>query len=299
MKKLMVLLLCLSIIFCLSACSDSESGGNPNGLSNTQSTKMIKKFSDEAELKKYAQSFWLCEKKTNDQTTFKICYFIDEAGLSWNFTYSSAETLEDCIKNVLKSGEEQGQSFRSSIKFLGSGSNGDGLEFNEFDIEYDVKNGKIISKNQTYGTFLNDGTLKCEGDIYKNDNELFKQFNSAFLMAKSALFEDKYGELALYKDVKYDPIRYLGRKFLLTGTAELSDYFNYDYRDFEVVYFCICVTPDGGSFSDRWYIYCDRYKYAELLEELKSGSKHMMLICNSYFPDSLKEEMADLVEYCY
>lgn len=226
-------------------------------------------------------------------------FFVNTMGLSWDFTYSAAETLEDCIKNVLKSGEEQGQSFNSAIKFLSSGLNGDGLEFKRFDITYDINKSEIISEGETYGTFLNDSTLKCRGEIYKCDNESFKKFNTAFLMAKSELFEDRYGELATYKDVKYDPIGYLGRKFLLTGTAELSDYFNYDYRDFEAVYFCICVTPDGGSFSDRWYIYCDRYKYDELLEDLKSGSKPMVLICSGYYPDSLKNEMADLVDYCY
>lgn len=52
MKKLLAFILCFSILFCLSACSNSESRVNQNGLTNTQSTKKTQVFSDEEELKK-------------------------------------------------------------------------------------------------------------------------------------------------------------------------------------------------------------------------------------------------------
>lgn len=91
----------------------------------------------------------------------------------------------------------------------------------------------------------------------------------------------------------------LGKKFLLIGTAELDDYYNYDYRDLEGYYFCICVTPTGGGYADRWYIYAPRDKCSELFDKLKKGSSDIVLICNGQFQDSLKREMATLTDYCY
>ena len=226
----MALLLCFVIVVCLSACGDSVSGENTTGVTNAYKTEKAKKFSDEAEFKNYTESFWFCEEKTNDRTIFKLRLFSGTYCISWDFSYSSTETLEDCIKNVLKHNEEQGQYFKTAAEFHLANLNVSGLESNKFDVEYDAKKGQINTNGQNYGTFLNDGTLKCNGDIYYkvgNAEELFE----AFFGAKESIFTDTYGELATYKDVKYDTYTYLGRRFLLTGTAELSDYFNYDYRD--------------------------------------------------------------------
>lgn len=301
MKKIITLLLCCCIVLFFSGCGKSEGSGTQNSIANATNSKSstitIKKFSDEAELKKYANKFWVYEEKSNDNAIFKLRFFTETTGFSWDFSFSSNETLEDCIKNVLKFGEEQGQSIRSATELLAMGLNVDGLESKNFDIIYDVNQCEVISKGQTYGTFLNDGTLKCDGNIYKTDSG--SDFEKGFVMAKGRLFQEKYDGLVSYKDVKYDPYSYYWRDFLLTGTAELSDYYNYDYRDLESVYFCICVTPDGGGYSDRWYIYCYRDEYADLLEKLKSGSKRMMLICYGIYPDSLKEEMANLRDYCF
>lgn len=300
-KKIIAFLLCCGIVLCLSACESAGTSGNTSSVFNNPTIEKPKKFSNEAELREYANNFWICETDNNDSKTFKLRIFnANGICFSWDFSYASNETLEDCIKNVLKLSEEQGQSFRVLMDLLIAGLNVDGLKSKSFDIEYDANKSQINSNGQTYGTFLNDGSFKCDGDIYKSDVNKYNEFRRCFMYAKHGLIEEKYGEIANYKDVKYNPISYLGREFLITGTAELDDYYNYDYRDLEVVYFCICITPSGGSFSDRWYIYCDRDQYRELFEELKKGKvSNIALICRGYYPDSLKSEMANLVDYYY
>lgn len=145
--------------------------------------------------------------------------------------------------------------------------------------------------------FLDDGTLKCNGDIYRSEENL-DELSDAFVDAMFGIFTEKYGIRATYSDVKYDPISYLGDCFLLTGTAKLDDYYNYDYRNSESYLFCICVTPLGGSYSDRWYIYAYRNSFDELFEELKKGPMNIAMVCRGYYLDSIKNEMADLVDYC-
>lgn len=137
------------------------------------------------------------------------------------------------------------------------------------EIQFDPEKSQINGLDgETIGKFLNDGTF--ESSNYKQDNEL-KDVGSAFIEAKGGVFKDTYGGPVSEKDVKYNPWSYIGKYFLLTGTAELDDYYNYDYRDLESIYFCICVTPKGGGYSDRWYIYCERYKYSDLFETLKNA----------------------------
>lgn len=318
LKNMLSVLLC-SIIVCLSACGKPESNDTSNvqitqGTESSESFSVEeesesfldeeepKNFSDEEEFENYSTYFWICEENYNDSTTYyKIRFFFNKTCYSWDFSYSSTETLTDCLKKALKLGEEKkGQTFKSAYEFLLSELNVEGVESQTFDVQYDVKNSQINnSSGQTYGKFLNDGTFKCNGDIYNKDENL-SELGKAFIMAKGEIFTDTYGELATYEDVKYDPFSYLGKKFMLIGTAELDDYYNYDYRDLESVYFCIQVTPIGGNYSDCWYIYAFRDTHSELYEKLKKGAiSNMVLICSGFYPDSLKKEMANLVEYCY
>lgn len=123
------------------------------------------------------------------------------------------ETLADCFEKVLKLGEEkEKQTFKSSTEFLLSGINVEGLKSEKFDIQYDTENSQINNSNgQVFGKILYDGTLKCGEEIYNRDDEL-KELNKAFITAKVEVFTETYGELATYKDVKYDPISYFRKK---------------------------------------------------------------------------------------
>lgn len=302
MKKLIAVCAC---VLCLTGCGSSQksgkSGENTAGnfaQSVTQNAKPMK-FSSEEEFDEHADHFWLCEGENNEGEFYKIRFFAGNAGFSWDFSCPPDETFEDYIKRLVKSSEEaNGTTFRSGTTFLVKGTNIDGVEMLPFELERDPANGTVKANGEVYGTFLDNGKFKCGNDIYTSQKNLTKLSN-AFRNAKISVFEEKYGEPATYKDVKADPYSYLSKYFTITGTAELDDYYNYDYRDFESIYFCVRVTPTGGGYADCWYIYCSRSRFNELHEALKDGgSRQMTIVCTSGFPDSLKNEMADLVDYC-
>lgn len=303
-KSMLSVVQCCIIILCLSACKESEGSENSNysysttNIQTTQNAEKLKSFSSAKEFEEYSTNFWICEEK-NDTLNYKILFFYDKACYSWIFSYSSNETLADCVEKVLKLGEEKEiQTFKNSTELLLSELNVEGLKSEKFAILYDAENSQINNSNgQVLGKFLYDGTFKCGDELYKKDE--LKEFNKAFVTAKVGNYVETYGELATYNDVKYDPISYFGKRFLIIGTAELDDYYNYDYRDLEGYYFCICVTPTGGGFKDRWHIYAARNEYSELFDKLKKGASEIVLICRGDFPDALRNEMATLADYCY
>lgn len=313
-KGMLSVVQCCIIILSLSACGKSESDNSNysqsafNGQTapafNNQTThnvggvERLKSFSSEKELEDYSCNFWVCEEE-NDTSNYKILFFYDKTCYSWNFSYSSNEKLSDCIEKVLNLDEERDiHTFRNSNDLLLSELNVEGLKSEKFAVLYDAENSQINNSNgQTLGKFLYNDTLKCGDELYKKDE--LKKLNQAFIAAKVGHYIETHGELATYKDVKYDPINYFGKKFLLVGTAELDDYFNYDYRDLEGYYFCIRVIPTGGSISDRWYIYAERDEYRELFDKLKNGSSEIVLVCLGARFDSIQHEMATLIDYWY
>ena len=296
MKKMIAWILSCVMVFSLSACGNAESS------KETMKTEKLKNFSSAEELMDYATDLWVCETTYNDtQTYYKIRFFYDNTCYSWDFSYLSSGTLSDCLKNVLLRCEKQNKTFRRAIDLLFSGPSVEGLESERFVIRYDWETSQINTEaNHPVGKFLENGTFDSNGDIYRSDGNL-SALSQAFLDAKGSIFTDTYKGLVTHKDVKYDPDSYLGDYFLLTGTAELDDYYNYNYADSESSYFCICVTPDGGGYSDRWYIYGDRYysEFKELFETLKEGPANVMLVCEARRYGAARHEMAELVDFCY
>jgi uncharacterized protein with FMN-binding domain len=82
----------------------------------------------------------------------------------------------------------------------------------------------------------------------------------------------KVGASITAKEVQYNMSANLDKTFLLYGTAELSDYYNWRFDDLEPDYFCIEVQPAVGKYTDRWYIYCHRDSFKELYDELLDGN---------------------------
>lgn len=296
MKKLIAVCAC---VLCLTGCGSSQKPENWAGNFAQGIAKNAKpmKFSSDDEFNKYARGFWVCEGKDDNGEFYKIRFFVDKAGLSWDFSVPSGKTFDDYIKDLVQTSEQKNvTTFRSASEFLAGGTNIDGVEMSGFDIEPDLKNGAVKANGEVYGTFLSNGKFKCGDDIYTSQKSETK-LNKSFIKAKEALFKEQYNDPISYKEVQ-PTFNDLGKKFVITGTAKLSDYFNYDYQGLETVYFCIRVTPEGGGYADSWYVYCDRFEFRKLLEDMeKSSSKQMMLICYSYYPDSLQNKMASLTDY--
>ncbi|MGN1108198.1 MAG: hypothetical protein ACI4RK_02340 [Oscillospiraceae bacterium] len=81
-------------------------------------------------------------------------------------------------------------------------------------------------------------------------------------------------------DVQFDMGNNLEKYFTLTGTAELDDYYNYGFDDdMEKDFFCVQVDPEGGSYSNRWYIYCHRETFYDLFDDLKGSKINVQMVC--------------------
>jgi hypothetical protein len=100
--------------------------------------------------------------------------------------------------------------------------------------------------------------------VFKSEFETFMEDNKIKLTAKK---------------VQFDMENNLNVKFALEGYAEIDDYYNYGYDDYEKDYFCICVEPSDGSYSDSWYVYCHRESFNELFDYLlEHDYKYVMII---------------------
>ena len=109
-------------------------------------------------------------------------------------------------------------------------------------------------------------------------------------------FNKKYGDLPTWKDVKYDPMSYIGKKFTITdATYELDDYYNYNYRDTEAKYFVFSAEPTG-SYSDRWYVYADRKEFDWLFKQLKERNLKGNIVVKAQFKDGTKNGLVTLVD---
>jgi hypothetical protein len=109
-------------------------------------------------------------------------------------------------------------------------------------------------------------------------------------------FNKKYGNLPTWKDVKYDPMSYIGKKFTITdATYELDDYYNYNYRDTEAKYF-VFSAETTGSYSDRWYVYADRKEFDWLFKQLKERNLKGNIVVKAQFKDGTKNGLVTLVD---
>ncbi|MBO5745504.1 MAG: hypothetical protein J6S13_00250 [Clostridia bacterium] len=269
-------------------------------------------FADKASMQKELEaSYWLCNSSKVDESGnvhYKILFFKDSQMIIIDLSRKSDKTLENMFEDMLNEYESTGETadFNKMTDFLALNPKVSGYELKKYNVVYFPEEATVKSV---------DGLLSLE---VKNDNTLVDNIQNSYLKSTdlaylSAAYDacliekkeqqkkeflKKYDTLPSYSDVKYSPYSYIGRNFIITGRAELDDYFNYDYRNYETFSFCIAVTPVGGGYSDRWYIYGERSRYAELFERLKNGPiSNITLICNGYFPDSLKNEMASLIDY--
>lgn len=111
----MTVLLCCMVL-CLSGCKKTKSAETQNSISNAsdtgKNTITVKKFSNEDEFKKFAYGFWVCKDNNNDPVNhYKIKVITDTIVFNCDFSYSSDETLSNCLEKVLKLDDNQGEDY--------------------------------------------------------------------------------------------------------------------------------------------------------------------------------------------
>lgn len=302
-KRLLSILICIILCFTLVGCGKSK-------LSFENSSDMEEHIYN---------GVWSCETNYNKGIIdYHYIAFTDSLCINLTLSRDSDQTLEDMFTYLLDDIKIEDFTFtsfaefilaidESSIKskhisgFILSGNFK--LKMEPIDLE---PNNALVKETKTKVTyqFYDDNTMVTHGETYhldEEDNQLETAFAIAYNTKKESMkkeFLNQYSNLANANQVKYNVYEYLGRKFSIEGTAELDDYFNFEYRDFEMIYFCIRVIPKNGSYLDAWYIYGDRSTHKELFERLQQGGiSNITFIAEGYFPRALSNQMASLTDY--
>lgn len=111
--------------------------------------------------------------------------------------------------------------------------------------------------------------------------------------------EDNMSVRLSASDVQYNMSNNLDRYFYLEGTATLSTYYNYGFDDsMESSYYCIAVTPTGGSYADRWYIYCHRRSFDSMFERLSEKGSSSVHIIAEIPRERYKSGQGNMAEAC-
>ncbi|MBO4733994.1 MAG: hypothetical protein J5662_05900, partial [Clostridia bacterium] len=116
---------------------------------------------------------------------------------------------------------------------------------------------------------------------------------------KRIKFNKDYANLPTAREVQYNKYGYATKCFIISGVAELDDYYNWSWENCEYTYFCINIRPMGGNYSDKWYIYANRDNFSDLFEILLKSSKRVTLVAYLSVTDldTGSNNMARLVDY--
>lgn len=169
------------------------------------------------------------------------------------------------------------------------------LSLDSFSFTYDDKNGNLLSwdtEDFENGFYLSEASKTAKSITISELSGI-----STSSKSKYDIFLEENNVTLTADDVRYNMTNHLEQYFSLCGTAKLSDYYNYGFdSNLEGSYFCMRVTPDGGSLSDSWYIYCHRDSFEELFDDLKSDSVYVKTVCiiPEYRYEKNQSDMAQL-----
>lgn len=300
LKKRLCIILLVTLLCCLLF-----------GCGSPKKAEEIKLFASETDFKRTVQDHLWIDHITDDSSAiYYICDFDETTCKEYRFTYSPGTTLKDMFVQMLEELSNKGSKteYDDFYDFLSNHPEVEGFTYLYHDIEYDYENSTVKSSSSANWRFILPNMMAYGEDIYLDGDypgssslkELEQSFEEACETFTENRWLQKYSGAASSKDVRYDPYTYIGKTFLISGSADLDDYYNYEYRNMESGYFCICVTPKGGSYSDQWYIYAERSKYKELYEELKQGNiSNITIACHARFPRATSNSMASLMDYFF
>ena len=222
----------------------------------------------------------------------------DDYRLSWSEQYlyiwllAGYSALELIPEEIVAGIDEYFQNNPAATPEQATKSVGDGYGFIDKENKWyaNVKHNKPEPKDEQLDKDEQSNAMN------KDEQSNTTKLDISFRFKKYLKDNDIIAELDNY-DVQYDRYGSLDKVFAFSGTAELDDYYNYGWYDDEQYYFCIFVTPHGGSYSDSWYIYCDRNSFPNFFEDLKAyGIIDVELACYipSYKYESNQGNMANL-----
>lgn len=298
MKKALAILLTLCLLLGLTACG-KKGGGSGKGF---------RPFEDEEEfLELVENTIWYSYDE--DETYYRIRLFGTEGEdhyvIAYDLDTEEGEKYEDMFARMLTAlqQEEYDVDYDDVADFLLDAQELFDIYTMYDDVEYDWEAGTVTDGDNLWD-FSSGYNLESDKCFYYDDDELviinssFDVGYQQFKKGQKQVFLANYPNAVTAKDVRYDLYTNLGKNFILEGTVKLDDYFNYDYRNLDSIYFCMHVTPTGGSaYTDQWYIYASRSDFEDLKNLLMDKNlSDVTLICRADFVDAGKQRMATLVD---
>lgn len=239
------------------------------------------KFDSKEEMKSYVNGVWESDYEVYLITDGTVVRYSDAF---FNIFWSEfSQNTEYDINNL--SSEEFYIEYLSRVKPI--------------NIEYDYSNSKIKYNGVDYLTFLDDGTAIKDKEtvFYKSSKTNSYIADKVKEFYNEEVFQQKYSDLPSAREVQYNKYGHFGDKFTITGIAELDNYYNWGYENYEYGFFCINIRPTGGTYSDEWYVYANRNTFTDLYSSLQSGSKSVTLVAELIYVDTGSDNMATLVDY--
>jgi len=225
--------------------------------------------------------------------------------MSGRTTFSSADEMKAAIQGTYTYYSESGSASRQIV------ISGDKATYKwSFGNDMESNIDKWNYKKGTFSTFetlivTNQGDIKDGGDVYKKGGTMTTTYGGSISTTSSKFdtYLDENNITIDNSDVQYNMANNVDKMFSLVGYAELDDYYNYGFDDdIESSYFCLSVTPSGGSYSDQWYIYCHRDSFQKLFDKVKENGKiYVQMVCQipSYRFEKNQQCMASLEYVVY
>lgn len=273
MKKILSLLICIALTVTLVGCGSRFDDSSK--MANTLETGV----------------WYTLGSYGGGQAYEKFQMFSDGECISIEIARPSNEDLVSFFQKEITANSKKIKSFTDFL------TESDAVTVQTTSITYEPKEGVVFSNEKQFASVTDDGKLLKDGDSYRNLSG-FDTIELYFTQAYEKYFENTYGKLDSAMTVQFNKYGYLGSAFLAKGTAQISDYYNWFYSDLSFAYYCVELEPEGGSYSNRWYLYGDRSALSGLYEKLKSGQKkNVACVCRMYSPETGTNNMATIVDY--
>ena len=264
MRKLSKTLSMVLCVLLLSGCTSN----------NAQETAQVAMYDSVEQMQDVADGVWI-----NGHTGE---YVVVENGFLISYNENSIQNQLNKLHNTPLSFEDYCKTFSTDCAT---------------EVDYDYANGHLLnSETQAliFRLYNQDSAFDANNIMYIKDSTYKERIEEMLL---DGYIETLYPNILSNKDVQFDKYGTLGQIFMIEGTAQLDDYYNWGYRDFEASHFCINIRPVGGSYSDEWTIYASRSNFRELYNALMNSSQHIYLIAKTEFADIRNDNMATLVDY--
>lgn len=238
-----------------------------------------------------------------------IALIINASILSSRITYESADEMIDSLEGTWLHYSSYSDSVLWTVEIDGDTLTqtytSDGFSL-DTDITYYPSQGyfkafgnKYIVKDKGYQTIIVENNYVYEKGVSYTPSVS----SSTTTSSKFDTYLSENNILLDNSDVQYNMSNNVDKVFSLVGYAELDDYYNYGFDDdIESSYFCLAVTPSGGSYSDMWYIYCDRDSFQKLFDKVQDSEKiYVQMVCKipSYRYEKNQQCMAQLEYVVY